>query len=316
MPVLGIDVSKRTLDVALIFDGKTLARRFANTKPGFRTLQAWLGSLHLSRVHACLEATGHYGEAVAEFLFGEGHVVSVVNPARIKGYGQARLTRQKTDRADARLIADFCRTQQPAPWAPPSPEVKHLQALVRRLDALEELLLMERNRLESALPKVRESLQRMIAALEQEIAEVEKLIKEHFNDHPGLKQQSDLLQTIPGIGEKTARRLLSEIEFHRFDSARQVAALAGLVPQKRQSGTSLNHTRLSKIGNSRVRKALYLPAVVAKRFNPVVHQFAQRLAQNGKNNMQIVCACMRKLIHIAFGILKSRKPFRLILLDC
>jgi len=316
MPVLGIDVSKSTLDVALIFDGKTLTRRFANTGPGFRTLQAWLGSLRLGQVHACLEATGHYGEAVAEFLFLQGHVVSVVNPARIKGYGQARLTRQKTDRADARLIADFCRTQQPAPWLPPSPEVKHLQALVRRLDALEELLLMERNRLESALPKVRESLQRMIAALEQEMAEVEKLIKEHFNDHPGLKEQSGLLQTIPGIGEKTARRLLSEIEFHRFDSARQVAALAGLVPQKRQSGTSLNRTRLSKIGNARVRKALYLPAVVAKRFNPVVAEFAQRLAQNGKNNMQIVCACMRKLIHIAFGILKSRKPFRLILLDC
>lgn len=316
MSFLGIDVSKGSLDVALMFDGKTLSRRFDNRPQGFRTLQAWLGSLRLRQVHACLEATGHYGEAVAEFLYGQGHVVSVVNPARIKGYGQAALTRQKTDRADARLIADFCRTQGPAPWTPPSPEVKHLQALVRRLDALEELLLMERNRVESALPTVRESLERMMAALEQEIAEVEKLIKQHFNDHPGLKRQSDLLQTIPGIGEKTARRLLGEIEFQRFDSARQVAAQAGLVPQKRQSGTSLNHTRLSKIGNSRIRKALYFPAVVAKRFNPVINEFAARLALNGKNNMQIVCACMRKLIHIAFGILKSQKPFRQILLDC
>ena len=128
--VLGIDVSKLTLDVALIFDNRTLCRQFQNSRAGFKSIAAWLESLQIKQVHACLEATGIYGQAVALFLHECGHLVSVVNPLRIKGYASANMQRKKTDRLDARLIAAFCLTQEPDQWQPPSAAVKHLQSPV------------------------------------------------------------------------------------------------------------------------------------------------------------------------------------------
>lgn len=138
--ILGIDVSKKTLDAALIFDNRILNKQFQNSFEGFKLLAAWLASLKITRVHACLEATGIYGEAVALFLHEGGHLVSVVNPLRIKGYGGANMRRNKTHRLDARLIADFCLTQKPESWQPPSEEVKQLQSLVRRVEVLAEML--------------------------------------------------------------------------------------------------------------------------------------------------------------------------------
>jgi transposase len=306
---LGIDVSKKTLDVALIFNARTLSKQFKNSVEGFKLLNAWLRSLHITEVHACLEATGSYSEAVALFLHEQGHLVSIVNPLRIKGYAQSNLQRNKTDRLDTRLIADFCQTQEPAQWIPPSAEIRHLQALMRRIQVLEEMLQSEENRLVNAAKEVCPSIERIINLLKEEIRELEQQIKEHIDGNPDLKEQSELLQTIPGIGERTANLLLSEIEFERFDSARQIAAQAGVTPRKRQSGTSLKQTSLSKLGNARLRKALYFPAIVARQHNEIVKEFATRLKKRGKTPMQIVCAAMRKLLHIAFGVLKHKRPF-------
>jgi len=272
-------------------------------------LAAWLESLHLPRVHACLEATGSYSEAAALFLHERGHLVSVVNPLRIKGYAQSNMQRNKTDRLDAWLIASFCQTQEPDQWLPPSAEVKQLQALVRRIEVLEQMRQAEENRLANVVLEVQPSLERMIALLKEEIIELERQIKEHIDRHPDLKQQSTLLQTIPGIGSRTANLLLSEIEFERYDSARSIAAQAGVTPRKRQSGTSLKQTNLSKLGNARLRKALYFPAIVARQHNEIVKEFAKRLKKRGKTPMQIVCAAMRKLLHIAFGVLKHKRAF-------
>lgn len=307
--ILGIDVAKKKLDVALMFDQKTLTRKFDNSPKGLKLLQGWLASLHIEQVHACLEATGAYGEAAAEFLYERGHRVSVVNPLRIKGYAQSDLQRNKTDTADARIIADFCLTKDPDKWHPLPAEAKHLQALTRRIEALQGMLLCEQNRLELAAPEVRSSLKRMIGTIEKEIENVKSLIKEHIDDHPDLKSQSDLLQTIPGIGEKTAQILLGELEFAAYPSARALAAQAGVTPRQFQSGTSVNRTRLSKLGNGRIRKALYFPAIVAVKHNEIIKKFANRLSRNGKTPMQIVCASMRKLLHIAFGVLKNNRPF-------
>ncbi len=306
---LGIDVSKKTLDVALILNGKTLSKQLKNTSDGFKLLAAWLQSLQIREVHACLEATGSYSEAIALFLHNQGHRVSIVNPLRIKGYAQSNLQRNKTDRLDARLIASFCQTQNPSEWIPPSAEIRHLQALVRRIEVLEEIRQSEENRLANAAKEVRPSIERIISLLKEEIRELEQQIKEHIDQNPNLKEQSELLQTIPGIGERTANLLLSEIEFERFDSARQIAAQAGVTPRRRQSGTSLRQTSLSKLGNARLRKALYFPAIVAKQHNEIVKEFAKRLKKNGKTPMQIVCAAMRKLLHIAFGVLKHKRAF-------
>lgn len=307
--ILGIDVAKKKLDVELIFGQKKLARKFANSPKGFNLLQGWLVSLHIKQVHACLEATGTYGEAVAEFLYERGHLVSVVNPLRIKGYAKSDLQRNKTDSADAHTIADFCLVKKPALWHPLPAEVKHLQALTRRVEALQEILIAERNRLEAASSSVRPSLKRIIRTLEKEIECLRRLIKEHVDNHPDLKEQSDLLQSIPGIGAKTAQVLLSEIEFSHFESARSLAAQAGVTPGKRESGSSLNRTRLSKLGNGRIRKALYFPAITALKYNEIVKNFASRLSQKGKAPMQVICASMRKLLHIAFGVIKNNRPF-------
>jgi len=307
--ILGIDVAKKTLDVALIADERTLIKQFANSPAGFNLLAAWLESLHLSAIDVCLEATGSYGEAVALFLHEQGHRVAVVNPLRIKGYAQSKLQRQKTDRTDARLIASFCLSQEPAQWFPPSPEVRHLQALMRRIEALEEMLQAELNRLSAAPPEVQPSLQRIIDTLHREIKKLQEQVRQHIDQFPDLKEQSRLLQTIPGIGERTANLLLSEIEFERYSSARSIAAQAGVTPRKRQSGTSLKQTSLSKLGNARLRKALYFPAIVARQHNEIVKEFAKRLKKRGKTPMQIVCAAIRKLLHIAFGVLKHKRPF-------
>ncbi len=307
--VLGIDVSKKTLDAALIFNNRTLSKQFKNSLDDFHQLAAWLKSLQITRVHACLEATGTYSEAVALFLHDAGHRVSVVNPLRIKGYAQSNMQRNKTDRLDAKLIASFCLTQEPDEWQPPSAEVKHLQALIRRIEVLEEMRQAEENRLVNIAAEIKPSIARMIHLLSEEILQFERQIKEHINRHPCLKQQSLLLQTIPGIGERTANLLLSEIEFDRYNSARAIAAQGGVTPRRKQSGTSLKQTSLSKLGNARLRKALYFPAIVARQHNEIVKEFAKQLKKNDKTPMQIVCAAMRKLLHIAFGVLKHKRPF-------
>jgi transposase len=307
--ILGIDIAKRTIDVALIFGAKILTKQFNNSPKGFKLLNAWLKSLHLKQVHVCLEATGSYGDAVAHFLHEAGHVVSVVNPFRVKGYAVAKLQRNKTDKADARLIADFCLTQNPGQWFPPTPQVAELQALTRRIEMLEEMLQMEKNRLSVSPAKTKPSIKRIIKTFAKEIENLKANIKEHINQNPDLKEQDTLLQTIPGIGEKTSHLLLAEIEFSRYDSARQIAAYAGVTPRKGESGTSLDQTHLSKQGNGRIRKGLFFPAIVATRHNKIINQFASRLEKNGKTPMQIVCASMRKLLHIAFGVLKHKSPF-------
>jgi transposase len=307
--VLGIDVSKQSFDVFLMSGSKTQSGKFNNSSAGFKQLRKWLRSNKINQVHACLEATGRYGDKLCHFLHKEGHLVSVVNPLRIKRHRESDLIRNKTDPVDARLIADFCMNKKTSLWAPPSEEVQYLQSLTRRIENLEKMRRMESNRLEAAPEQVRTSVERIIATIDEEIQELEKLIKQHFDDHPDLKHKKDLLESIPGIGEKTAQLLLSEIQFERFNSAKQVAAQAGITPYREQSGTTVDRTRISRIGNSRIRRALYFPAMTATKYNTVIKLFTERLKLNGKTNKQIVCAAIRKLLHIAFGVIKNNRPF-------
>jgi len=309
--VLGIDISKKKMDVLLVLNDKPIKKIFENTSKGFKLLDGWLRGLRVEPdVHICMEATGPYSEPLAEFLFEKGCRVSMVNPLKVKKFGEAELRRNKTDAADARLIADFCLAMEPELWHPLPPKVKHLQALTRRVESLDQILQAERNRLKESAPKeVKPSLKRMIKSIEKEIAEVKKLIKEHIDNNPDLKEQNDLLRSIPGLGEKTVPLLLGELEFAAFDSARSVAAFAGLTPRKDQSGTSLNKTRISKLGSGRLRKALYFPAISALKHNGIIKSLASRLSQKGLKPKQVVCAAMRKLLHIAFGVLKHHRPY-------
>ena len=313
-PVLGLDSAKLKFNVCLInISGKLRHKVFPNTSTDFEQLREWLTKHGVRRVHACLEATGTYGEALALYLHEARHIVSMVNPAATKAFAQSRLARTKTDRVDAELIARFCQAQQPPAWTPLPAAVRELQALVRRLEALIELRVMEENRLSSGLTvdAVRQSVEEHLTYRNQEIKRTEELLRNHIDNHPGLKQQSQLLHSIPGSAEPTAALLLSEItDINHYRSARQVAAYAGLVPRERQSGSSVRgRTRLSKIGNARLRRALYFPAITALRCSPFFQAWAKGLQERGKSKMGVICAVMRKLIHLAYGVLKTGKPF-------
>lgn len=311
--VVGIDVAKEKLDVCLRGPDGQRFGQFDNQASGHQKLARWVKKYSESPVHVCLEATGQYGEAVAEYLYQQGQIVSVVNPARIKHYGRSQLRRNKTDKADAELIADFCAQQQPEPWSPPPAEFKDLQALVRRLEDLMLARQQESNRLQSGVTNssVVADLKAHLEYLNQQITKIKRLIQEHIDQHPQLRQQRDLLDSIPGIGKLTAAKLLGEIRsIAEFDNARQLAAYAGLTPEQAVSGSAVRKKpHLSKTGNANLRKALYMPAIVAKQCNPILAGFCQRLAQAGLAPMQVVGAAMRKLLHIAYGVLKHSQPF-------
>jgi transposase len=314
IPALGIDISKFKFNVCLLRSNeKPKHKVFTNNREGFEQLSEWLRKQNAEKAHVCLEATGTYGEALALFLHHAGYQVSVVNPAAVKAFAGAGLSRTKTDKVDAELIARFCLAQQPEAWNPPAAEVRELQALVRRLESLIEMRVSEENRLSSgiSMDAVRQSLEEHIAYLVEQIKRTEEQIKKHIKKHPNLKQQSELLSSIPGIGETTAIVILAEVvEIKQYKSARQVAAFAGLVPRERRSGTSVRgRVRLSKIGNPRLRKALYFPAMTALRCSEFFKQWAARMRARGKCKMSIIGAAMRKLVHLAYGVLKNGKPF-------
>jgi transposase len=311
--VLGIDIAKEKFDAALLREGKYRDKTFANNADGFAKLTAWLAKQGVAKVHACLEATGTYGEELSYYLVEQGHIVSVVNPACIKAYGVSKLIRNKADKIDAHLIAQYCESQHPVAWIAPTPEARQLQALVRHLGALEQIKQQEENRLGSGVKEQRviASLQAHIEYLTKEIKKLTSQIQQHIDNHPDLKGKKELLLTIPGIGEKTIAVLLAEIpDTNNYSNARQVAAYAGLTPRKNDSGKTVRgKSRMSKVGNARLRKALYFPAIVAKQWNPVVKEFCERLEARGKSKMAVIGAAMRKLIHLVYGVLNSGKAF-------
>jgi transposase len=311
MLALGIDVSKATLHVALLLPQDKLRHKtFANASAGFRELAAWLTRHTVDPVHACLEATGSYGDAIALFLHEAGHTVSVVNPSIIHAYAKVQLLRAKADPVDATTIVRYCAKEQPAPWTPLPAEVRQLQALVRRIDALQDMRVQETNRLGVTTdPIVRGSIEALITTLDAQIADLKQRIADHLDQHPGLRTQRDLLVTIPGIGDTTAAVLIAELFHKSYATARQAAAFAGATPRVRESGQWRGRASLSRCGPALIRKALYFPAISAMRFNPTIAAVRTRLAAKGKPNMVIVGAAMRHLIHVAFGVLKSQRAY-------
>lgn len=310
-PTLGIDIAKAKFDVALYRDGKLKHKAFRNDSQGHQALLDWLARQDAGAVHVCLEATGIYGEALAECLVDAGLRVSLVNPARIKGFAQSELLRSKSDKADAGLIARFCAAMQPESWQPLPKASRQLRDLVRRLEALNSMRSQERNRLEAASPLIAEQLKAHLAYLDQQIREVKRLISQQINSHPDLKRRQQLLDTIPGIGEATIAVILAELgDITRFRNAKALAAYLGVAPRLRQSGSSLRERgMMSKMGRRALRKAFFMPALVALRHNPVLIEFKARLTAAGKPKMAIVGAAMRKLIHIVYGVLKHQTPF-------
>ena len=237
--------------------------------------------------------------------------VSVVNPARVKGFGMGELSRTKTDRTDSKLIARFCKAMNPLAWQPVKPEYKELQQLVKRLEDLKNILQIEKNHLEAAISyDVKKSIEYVLEHLNKQIEEIINVINGKINQNPELQKKQALLETIPGIGEATIMQILSFINVENFSNVKKLDAFIGLNPKQKQSGISVNgKSRISKIGNGSLRKIFYFPALTAKQHNPIVKAFCERLKIAGKPKMVIVCAAMRKLVHIIYGVLKSGKVF-------
>jgi transposase len=310
---LGIDVSKKTLDVTLLYGNERKRRkRVTNNREGINKLQEWLSRHSTGDVHVCMESTSVYWEEVAETLHEAGYCVSVVNPLRIKGYAMSQLRRSKTDPLDGDVIADFCLTQKPEAWIPPTPEQRKLRALVRHLEALKKSRVQQSNRLGTCRDdEVRASLQTMLTTIETEIEAVKARIAELIDQNPDLKEKVALLVSIKGIGEQTAIHILAEMyDLAEYENAKAAAADAGVTTSHYWSGTSVRRRpKISRMGKASVRAALYYPAITALQHNPIVKRMAQRLAAKGKCKGVIRVAAMRKLLHIAYGVLKNKKPF-------
>jgi transposase len=310
---LGIDVSKEAFSVALLGGQQPHRGHFINDLEGFERLGRWLKKQQVKRVHACMEATNRYWEPLALFLHKQGLEVSVVNPKLIKRHSQSIMQRNKTDPQDALTIADYCLKQRPKRWQPPSLAYRELREMVRHVSALKSDRTRALNRKQSGLGNVTvlTAIEAQIEFLNQQIADLEQRIVDHIDQDPDLKQDKELLLSIPGIGDTTAAVFLAEVQdVSRFSQAKQLDAYAGLTPGQRQSGSSVHgRPHLVKWGNAQLRTAFYMPALSAYRWNPIIAGLHQRMLGRGMSKMTIIVACMRKLLHLCYGVLKTRKPF-------
>lgn len=313
---VGIDVSKGKLDVAVLDErDKIKSHVFANDGRGHTALMTWLEQRgcgpQLARV--CLEATGCYSESIATALDDAGWQVSVVNPARVKGFAQSELVRNKTDRADAALLARFGLALHPEPWAAPPLEVRQLRALVDRLQSLKEMHQQEVNRLEGAMHQAgtRDSIESHLQWLQQDIQQLERQINDHIDGHPGLRDDAKLIASIPGVGKATAAKVMAYLgDVRRFRNAKALAAFIGVTPRLKLSGSSVRgRSMISRSGHAEMRRSLYMPALVALKHNPIIKTFGARLRATGLAPKAVVAASMHKLVHLIYGILKSGTPF-------
>ena len=311
MDFAGIDVGKHDLHLVLL-QGEDVARKsVSNNQSGFERVHKWLKNRKAVDAHICLEATGTYGLAIAEYLHDNGYRVSVVNPGQIKAFGQSELVRTKTDKVDAGIIARFCRANQPTPWSPPPRHIRELRALIRRRETVSAMITAEHNRLESnTSAEVRRSIEAVLKSLEAELAKLESDIDKHVDAHRDLREHIDRLDEIPGFGSLTAMKVFAETNgFAVCNTAKEIVAFAGLNPRLYQSGTIQRRGQISKIGNAALRKALYYAALSAKNKSAYFRPFVERLAAAGKRPKVIVTAIMRKLLVLAFTIAKRHDRF-------
>lgn len=311
MNYLGIDVGKSNLHCELLQDDRSARKSFSNNRKGFEQLAAWLANRGAGDVHACLESTGAYGEAIAEYLHDRGLVVSVVNPSQIKAFGKSFLTRAKTDEIDAGVIAQFCRSHKPAAWNPGTAEMRAFRALVRRRETLTQMIASEKNRLEAVTDvKVKGSIESTIAALEEQLAQLNRDIDDHLDRHPDIREMVDRVDEIPGFGELSAQKIVAETSgFAIRGGADAIVAYAGLNPTIYQSGQTLRRGRISKIGNAALRKALYYAALAAKNKSSYFRSFVERLKTAGKRPKVIIVAIMRKLLILAYTLVSKGTRF-------
>ena len=315
--VVGIDVSKKKIDIALLRNGKTKSKALNNTPEGHVELLAWLvdSKVDMATVHICMEATGVYYEALALAMHDAGLKVSVVNPSCIKGFGRSENIRNKNDTIDSALIARYCAAMKPEPWVPQPLEQRQLRAWSLRVQSLKDIRQQEENRHEahviSGMTDVAAHVTEHIKWIDDQIKKLEKDIDDHIDRHPGLKHDAKLLASIPGIGATTVARILGHLgDVRRFKNAKALSAFLGVTPKHNTSGTSVKgRSVICRTGSTSMRAALFMPSMVAYRYNPIVKQFAERLLETGHSKKAVICAIMHKMTHLIYGVIRTGKPF-------
>lgn len=315
--VVGIDVSKKTMDIALLRNGKVKSKSLGNTPAGHLELLEWLiaSKANMATIHICMEATGVYYEALALAMHDASLKVSVVNPSCVKGFGRSENIRNKNDTIDAALIARYCAAMKPEPWVPTPLEQRQLRAWSLRVQSLKDIRQQEENRREahivSGMVDVAAHVAEHVKWIDDQIKKLENEIDDHIDRHPGLKRDSELLVSIPGIGKTTVARILGHLgDVRRFKSAKALAAFLGVTPKHNISGTSVKgRSVICRTGSTSLRAALFMPSMVACRYNPIVKQFAERLLSTGHSKKAVICAIMHKMTHLIYGVIRNGKPF-------
>ncbi len=304
--VVGVDVSKDRLDVHVLPSGEAFS--VSRDSEGVAALAERLSGLGAALV--VMEATGGFETIVAAGLAAAGLPLAVINPRQIRAFAQALGKRAKTDPLDAEVIARFGQALQPEPRPVPDEQARNLSELVARRRQLVEMMVAERNRRRRLVqPKLIKGVDRVLAALQQELTALERDIDQTIRGSPVWLETEELLTSVPGVGDKTARTLLAEMpELGKLDR-KQIAALAGLAPYNRDSGRFRGQRRIAG-GRSPVRTALYMAATVAARHNPLLKAFSQRLRQAGKAPKQALIAVARRLLTILNAIVRDRRPWQ------
>lgn len=309
---VGVDVSKATLDVALLTSSRPLTTRIPNQASAFPAVLTWMQQHAQGPLHVCLEATGTYHDALVAFLLQQQVRVSVLPSNRLKAFRESEGLRNKTDKLDAILLARYATVKRPAPFEPLPQELAHLRDLLGRLVDLEQMQRQESNRQgnarldESSRRQLDEHLELLCRWISQQLSCIRRWIKEHED----LQRASQLLRSIPGLGERSSWWLLSLLgaDARRFPSARHLVLYVGLDVARRDSGKR-RAGQISKRGPAAVRGCLGMAAIVAKRWDPHMQRWASELKARGKKPRQVRVALMRKLLHLAYGVLHSQQPY-------
>jgi transposase len=301
---VGIDVAKAHLDIALRPTGERWA--VTNEETGIAALVTRLQTAQPTLI--VLEATGGYHRAVVAALVAAALPVVVVNPRQVRDFAKATGQLAKTDALDARAVAHFAEAGRPAPRPLPDAQTEELRALLARRRQLIAMRTAEQNRLENASPRLRADIVAHIAWLNQHVATLDDDLDTTLRASPVWRERETLYRSVPGIGPVCARTLVLDLPELGTLSRQRIAALVGVAPLNRDSGT-LRGTRTTWGGRAHVRATLYMSTLVAVRYNPVLKAFYQRLCTAGKAKKVALTACMRKLLTILNAMVKHQKPW-------
>jgi transposase len=302
---IGIDVAKATLDLHILPSGQT--QTLPNNPPGHQQLKKLLPSPDTCLI--VIEATGGFEREIVANLIDAGYRVAVINPRRARDFAKALGLVAKTDRIDAHVLALFAEKVQPAPVEKIPEKQAEIQQLVARRRQLIDLKTQESNRWDVMPAKAaRKSIQAVINILEAEIRDIEKVIEALLESDEDWQNKIQLIQSVPGLGNVTATTVIADVPEIGKLNRQQISALIGLAPFNRDSGARKGKRSIGG-GRKSVRCVLYMAAIAARRSNPVIKAFANRLAQHGKPFKVIIIACMRKLLVILNSIIKSGRPW-------